>query len=430
MSLVILSLAIACAMVSPFRSAIAQTEHEEFESSLSGVVVQVAGDEWEASPFDNSTEGTDILRFENPTSLGVVMFVESGDEPSAFIDRFLQSVESPGPVVARDEGQDASTVAFFADHDSASVGNVLRVTSDFVSGYSLVEFLSTEIGQLADQIQSAQQSVTIGRATFFEDLDSQAYADAFAQGTGAGTGTPESGGTGGLPGSVVRTPPDNPANEPTAAPTALPTDVPVSTPDVSAPPTRASAPEPTRSSTKLSPALRDLGLLSLSEYQSPNFGLTVEWGPSYKVDLLSEDSLTASATEGDSITLTSTSQSGLLSLTFIPGSSTVIQNWVDTWTRNITTNSSVSRSSVLFDQTTDTRSLFVAQVALNDGTAFVLAFEASCANPDCSIVLLAQLQGLPVGIGDMYNDARADVVVDGAPPFDVLTEQEFGNLFS
>lgn len=381
-----------------------QTAAQTYTSSLTNQTVSVSGSDWavDGTGFAVSDSGNDILSLESGNGAITVMWAEGTIDPSALADALLDGADYDSASVYRQDSPSVTVLAYAATTDAGNpYVQLVRLSNGIVAGYLLAEMLTVTPGNLVTEMTSAQADVQVGNVPFLDALvpgeigsvsDVRANTDA--------TNAPTTQAT-----TANQTVPATQQPQPTeAAATVQPTQQAQPTePDATVAPTTTSE----KTDGELPQALLDLGLTSLNSYTSPQFGVTIDWGDSFKVDLLSDQSLVSDAS-GDAISLEDRNVSSYLSMTIVQAGPSALNQVTDSWKSNIS-NSSFENPQFLFENVTSTRAALVVTVDAPGGGQFGVAFEMVCLDTSCGTAVISVLQAGAEVLPAAYNDVRAEV---------------------
>jgi hypothetical protein len=171
--------------------------------------------------------------------------------------------------------------------------------------------------------------------------------------------------------------------------------------------------------------LADAGLVSETEYVSPQYDTEVVWGDFWFADIEDPESVLSERGGVDSLSLIWGGED--FAMVFVDISSAdglVPGDFVDYWlSDDYLLENADPDAEILLDDVLDDAGSVVMVDYLSDGEQIIVAKEAILLD-DGETIALVTLIGFPESFGDTYADAESDIQIDDVAAFSVFSPRE------
>jgi len=171
-------------------------------------------------------------------------------------------------------------------------------------------------------------------------------------------------------------------------------------------------------------------LQSDAAYVSPQYGVELDWGSSWRLDPEVDSPTTSDTSLGiDSLTLLPVDGGGFMSITFVDAGVTGVPDLVEVWeSADFVADSAFSAEAdvVLVDSSRDVGAM-VLRDYLEDGTELVVIREAHLTGDNAMVVI--QLSTTPANLDSVVSSAQDEVALDGTPVLEFFSIDEIAEEF-
>lgn len=413
---------------------------DSYISELSDLEVAVDGDfiisETELQEYE-AGEG-EIVYIDSPTALMRVAFFDDADEPEQTVELFNEGFASEmDSFEVLDEGFDLDRVWSFAQSalDNEEYLLYLDVTPDVVGNVDLMVMIAGPAETFFEDLEAAQQDVTVDDEGVLIDVDVVDLEDMLAEGaavdnaaeedptaeadgeTAAEEGEGNSAATQDEDESAIAESDDDrrigarlPENDRTGEADELENET-----------ETGNAGEQTGGA-----GLEDAGLVSDTEYVSPQFDVPVEWGDRWFVDYGDEESVITDPASGiDSLLLVwGGDDFALLFVDLSAAEGLTPADFAEYWvSEEYLEQNADPDAEILLDDSARASGAVLMRDYLSEGEEVIILKEAVLLN-DGETLAVVTLIAAPTMYGEIYGDAEGDVEVGEEPAVSVFSQRQ------
>lgn len=371
-----------------------QWEPDSYESMLTGYEIEVSGPDFAIEDVvhqEYSDGENEQVYIESDYATSQISFFDDSDTPQDTIELWLSDLrDGMDSLDVVDQGVDGDVTWYYAEgvYEDLDFVYYVQVQEDVDGNIDLLESVLTLDGNLVDAVDASQQDITVDGDPFMDDVDLddlEAFLDGEPFRGSDGSSTPDS--------------------------------------DTSGDRDATQQKDSGQESGGLD--LESEGLTSGTTYESPQFGVEVEW----------DDTIWTADTEWE-LTAISDTESGIDSVVLIwtGGDASMIveimevgnvepADFVDTWTSDDYVAVDVHEDAeVLLSDSSMRRGAVMYRTYNNDGTELVQLQEVIAL--DDNLAAIVSLFTVPEDIGDAYADAEDFLTVDGEDAAGTFTARE------
>lgn len=389
-------------------------------SEVTGIEVETSGD-WQVSGtqvYDDSEPREESFQIQSPQANGYIGFFYGSDAQKSldgFLGGFDSSAKSRDTIAA--DYQDG--VAWSLDNAVLGDGTEVYVYTEVREGldpeYVVLSAVLAEPDTFIDEFTGAQDSITLDGDPLFLDVDATnleqlitggAVATEEPQATTATTTTKGTdSGTAENPRDHAKLPGRDGTSEITSG----------NETETGAAGTATAGIDFT-----------DAGLLSDSEYESPQFGVGVTWGPSWYIDYSDEESVTTDPSGGmDSLMLAWDGPDfALMFIDISTADGLAPADFVEYWTSQEYMSENVAPNGEnLLERSRAESGAVLTRDYLDSGDEVIIVKEAILLN-DGENLAIVTLISTPDSFGQLYGDAQDDVAIAGGSGLSTFTSRQ------
>lgn len=376
-------------------------------SEVTGIEVKTSGD-WEivaAEVYDETEPAEESFQIQSPNANGYIAFFHDDDARMSlndFLSGFDTSAQSRENIAADYRNGIAWTLDEAVLGDGAHVYVYIEVREGLDPDYVVLSAVLAIREDFADVFAGVQGDISIDGDPIFADVDAADLEDLIAGGAVADqtpTGDSTRGAGAENPRDHAKLPDrdDQGANE-TETGTAV---------------SRATA-------------LEEAGLLSETEYASPQYGVDVIWGDLWYVDASDDDGVTSDPARGlDSLVLVWDGPGFALMFVDISSADSLVPaDFVEYWTSDeyMLENAEPEAENLIYRSRSANGAVLMRDY-LTEGDEVIILKEARLLD-DGEHLAITTLITTPDVFSEMYGDAQDDVSIGGAPAVETLTTRQ------
>lgn len=408
------------------------SDGDSYVSELTGLEVEASG---QFSITDTIVEdGYEDIRIESDFGLLTVTAFEgeadAAETRDAYLEGFATEMDSMEEIESDEPAGEAWSLSI-ADASGVEMGVYAHVYEDYIDGFVMLFIAAVPTGLFEDVMLEAQDDILIDGESMFADVDVDELVGYLEESSGGVTGGDDE--------ATVETDDDNPVGDDDAT---IEADDNAQEDDTA----RTGARLPDEDADELEDAdrdstgdeektstgdtgLEDSGLISDNEYESPQFGITIEWDNIWFVDT-NDDSSVVSDEEGlfDTLMLVwDGTGDGLMWIDLTTTDDLTPEDMVDYWISDEYMEEFADPDAeILLDDSDEVSGSVLYRDYLSDGEEVIILMEATMLEDEehMSIVTIMSYTDEFV---DVVDDASAGVSVDGGDVVNTFRVRDIEN---
>lgn len=373
---------------SPGLTAAAAQSSGIYVSQMTGAEVDATGSWTYLDELTDAGSDYEFVGLQSDFSIAAVAFFPGSANLELARDAFLDGFASEQDLIPIDRGAygQVSYSLDLASVDGIEMGVFTVFQGSLLEGYAVLSVYMAPISFFASGMSSAQDSITLDGTPLFEGVDPAGLQDLLEPNAGASGGQT----------------------------------------DVSPPVENESETGRGGQGTDLSD-YEELGLVSESEYVSPQHDVEVVWDDNWYFDDSADDPISSDASSGfDSISITWTGEAYVVTyIDILESEGFAPEDYVEYWLSDEFASTVLDADAeILLEESSDSSGAVLYRDYLEDGTEISMLREATCLDRRCDLMATTMMIGLPETFGDAYADAEDGIEVDGDALFTTFSSRQ------